>query len=366
MGPDDEDESMLIDIAAGEDDDGMPTVVPAKFEPVAKTKAEPEPRSQYADEDSAELESARKRMVEAQERIGAMHQQVEQERAARQRAEKDALEASTHAWRSHMAKLQADSDVINTGLDACAGAQAAARRELRAAEEAGDVDRKIAATEALTLATSRLEEYQRGKRGVDAELARNKDPYEQFEAAVSERQRKPVEEPKKPEPKQLSPDEWVDTQAPSAIRGWLKENREFIPGGKRARQLNRFVDQWLEDHDDDRGTLDTKKFARALEEQFTPAEEVEEVVDEPVRAAPKPQQKNRTAAAAPVSRDASVKSNGTGRQIRLPPDVAAFVRQSGLDPTKYAEGVVQDMKEGRLPKEWLDPEYDRGITPARR
>lgn len=312
------------------------------------------------------LEVAQRRLQEAQERIAAMSKAVDDEKVGRQKAEKDALEANTQAWRSGWAKLHADRDVIHSGFNEATTAQASARRELLAAKEAGDAAREIAATEALTVATSSLQEYQRGKSGIDAEIARYKDPYERFEAAVSERERAPAPKEDEPKPdktaKQLSPDEWVDTQAPAAIRGWLKDNRDFMPGGKRIRSLNRFVDGWLEQNGDDRASLDTKAFAAALESEFSTQEPtyVAEEEDAP-EAAPKaiPKPKAKLTAAAPVSRGDALYSsrNPNAKAGKLPPKLAAFVKASGLDPTQYFHGAVADIKAGKLPKEFLDPDY---------
>lgn len=72
-----------------------------------------------------------------------------------------------------------------------------------------------------------------------------------------------------------------------------------------------------------------------------------------------PAQRARVAAAAPVSRSGDVFSsrNPNAAKVKLPPKVAEFVRVSGLDPTKYAAEVVAQIKSGKLPKDWLDPDF---------
>ena len=69
-------------------------------------------------------------------------------------------------------------------------------------------------------------------------------------------------------------------------------------------------------------------------------------------------------AAAPVSRGGNQffsSRNMNASQVKLPSDLANFVKQAGLNPTEYALGIVAEIKAGKLPKQWLDPDYDRGI-----
>ena len=63
---------------------------------------------------------------------------------------------------------------------------------------------------------------------------------------------------------------------------------------------------------------------------------------------------------APVSRGGNHFSsrNLDARSVKLPPALAKFVKDSGLDPTQYALGAVEDIKAGKLPKNFLDPDYD--------
>lgn len=375
------DDDMIIEIPSdtiemGHDADGLPKTVPSNRK-VAREEA-PEPRAREAsrsspqEEEAAELEAARNRMREAQQRISQMERDMAAERDARRRAETGALDDRTFAWRTHMAKLNADHEQMKGWHAAANAAREQARRELRVAKEAGDGDAEAAALERITVATTQMQEFERGRAGVEAEIARNREPYEQFEAALhaTRHRRGEPDTAKKEEPRQLSPDEWVDTQAPNSIRGWLKEHRDFMPGGKNIRQLNRFVDEWLETHNDDRGTLDTKAFARALDDKFFPSDEEREIEmadDErrvKVEETPAKRTTSKTAPAAPVSRGNGYYSsrNPNASKVRLPPDLAAFVRSTGLNPTKYVEGVLEDIRKGDKPKEWLDPDYDRGIT----
>ena len=53
--------------------------------------------------------------------------------------------------------------------------------------------------------------------------------------------------------------------------------------------------------------------------------------------------------------------NPNAAQVKLPPKLAAFVKASGLNPTEFALGAVADIKAGKLPKDYLDPDYDHGI-----
>ncbi len=71
----------------------------------------------------------------------------------------------------------------------------------------------------------------------------------------------------------------------------------------------------------------------------------------------------RTMPAAPVSRGSDVFSpaNLNANKVRLPPDLVAFCKQAGLDQVKYAAQVVEEIRKGTRPKDWLEPHFDRGI-----
>ena len=131
----------------------------------------------------------------------------------------------------------------------------------------------------------------------------------------------------------------------------------------------RFADEYAEDHG--QGALKSADFVAALNAKFFPDETGNEEVEtrreraapEPVEETPKPQRSTRSTTAAPVSRGNQFFSskNPNASQVKLPPRLAAFVKSAGLNPTEYALSAVADIKAGRLPKDYLDPDYDHGI-----
>ncbi len=118
------------------------------------------------------------------------------------------------------------------------------------------------------------------------------------------------------------------------------------------KELMDWANAWAADYG--QGTIHSPQFLEALDEKFGSAED--DVAEEKVTAKPK----SKVTAAAPVSRRGSTfsSSNMDAKSVKLPPKLAAFVKSSGLDPTQYALGAVADIKAGRLPKDFLDPDYD--------
>ena len=126
----------------------------------------------------------------------------------------------------------------------------------------------------------------------------------------------------------------------------------------------RFADDYVEDHGKD--ALRSQAFLDALNDWFVPKREREnDDVEMPAARdrAPEPAPQRRTQAAAPVSRGSNMFSsrNLDASQVRLPPRLAAFVKSAGLNPTEYAKSAVADIKAGRLPKDFLDPDYNHDL-----
>src|SRR5262249_19969660 len=121
------------------------------------------------------------------------------------------------------------------------------------------------------------------------------------------------------------------------------------------RKLSRFVDEYLEDHDDKREALNSPDFVKALNEKFFPEEhDMAESETEPEKP------KAKTTPAAPVRGSASnvfSSTNMTAAAVRLPPKLKALVEGMGLDVKQYALQAVEDIKSGKLPKNFLDPDY---------
>lgn len=361
-----------IAIAGAVGDDGIPKVVPAEGAP--EPKEEPKaPAPKFTDSD---FESARRELKEAQDRIAQLRAEIDQEKGARGKIEDEAIEDRARAWRQSWARINAEKRELDGHVTALTTAKEAAKRDIIAAKEAGDAAREVEAQSNLAEASAALSTLEAAAREKDLEIRQAKDPYERFEQAYAQRRQTPREEPKpeperKAEPQQrLTPDEWIETQAPRATRAWFREHPEFVkPGSKEQRKLDVFVAKYLLDNDrdpHDTAFLNTSAFVQALDKEFFPSTEVSMSENErPARkaAAEEPAARPRAPVAAPVSRSGEYYSsaNPNATKVKLPPKLAAFVKASGLDATQYALGAIQDIKEGKLPKNFLDPDYDHNF-----
>lgn len=361
--------SDAVAIAGAVDPDGLPKVVAEEVvdEPAPKPKAkEPEPKP--------DLELQRQ-LAEANQRIADMAKNLEAKDADLATANVERDKSNETSWRTHWAKVNADLASLKSTLSSTDSEIAHVERELTAATTDNDAARIAASTRSIARLEAHKARLEDGVAGAEAEKEDTKVRYLAWVDAQKAKPEPKVEakEPeKKPQAEVLTPDEWIETKAPRATRSWFREHPEFVkPGTKQQRQLDVFVAKYLLDNDRDQhdiAYLNSSAFVQALDKEFFPSEDVNMAEDDaPKRGAreeepeAKPAPKPRVATpAAPVSRSGSYfsSSNMTAKQVRLPPKLAKFVKDSGLDPTQYALGAVEDIKAGKLPKNFLDPDYD--------
>lgn len=386
------DEDVIVEIPSdaiqlGHDKDGLPRTDPGKETSVEKPVRR---RVERAEPD----ESALAAKAES-ERVAALERDLETERAARAAAEDVARAASAaraeaettagkrtdQAMRAHWAKVNADHAKVSSDYQQIAGAISAtqaealqAEKDYIAASELGDHAKAAAAQRIMAKAEAALIQLENGRTVVErereaaqAEIARVREAFDGM-AAQPKAETRP--EPKA-EPKPQTPDDWINT-ARSALgndgAAWLRSHKEFVTDPKLNKKLLRFADEFADDHGPD--ALKSAEFRKALDAKFFPDESDMDdddrddgsavVETEKPKVAPKPK---ATVSAAPVSRGNGFFSsrNPNASQVKLPPKLANFVRQAGLNPTEYALGIVDDIKAGKLPKNYLDPDFDHGI-----
>ena len=358
-------------IQLGFTDDGMPITEPTD-KAVAEGKDEPKAPT------LAELEQMKRERDEATERLTA-------EAAAKAKAEAEAKEArdAAEALTGKLSKTEgvlhdrtiqgaaahyhvkngAYTTVVN-GIEQAKSEQIMAKRALKAAKEAGDVDGEVEAAERLATLAAHLANIQHALPTVEAELEQAKRLWQEVNTAPVVETK---EEPKaKPEPKQVDepakpdPEAWISQFPKKTTAAWLKSHKDYVTDPDKHKKLLAFANEWYNEGN----PLHTKDFVAALTAEFAP-EEVEMTEETPAKAAAVTEAKPKAKAtpAAPVSRGGGVFSstNLNASQVKLPADVVAFCKASGLDPTSYALSVVDEIKRGEKPKEWLDPGYDRGI-----
>lgn len=375
-------------IDVGYDDDGMPKTIakekavePAK-EKVFEAKAEPvvdlddhDTTEADAKKIADELAAARKEAAEAREEARRAREEanakIEAERQARIKAEGESGASDDRAIRAHWAKVNAEAEQINTAISATKQAMENARAVMKAAKETGDVDKEMKAQEALAELTHDVRELERGKLGAETEKDRVREAYAKM---AEDRKKAPeVKEEPKVEPKR-SPDDWiagVRKAVGDGVGDWLSKNKQYVTDPKLNAKVIAFADSFLKIEEK---PLNDPEFLKALNDKFgtkekEPAKAADEgdVDDEdaveiekpaPKQAAPK----SKVTAAAPVSRSGKYFSSGNmdAKQAKLPPYLANLAREMGYDPIVYARNTVQAIKDGKLPKNYLDPDYPHG------
>jgi len=380
-----DDQQYLVDIELPDDmdvaldGDGLPKTVP-KEQPVKVAKAE-EPTKKPPEFDAGELDRLRRDLdaertakAAAAAEAAAAKAAIEEERRARAGLEKSLDERTAQAMQSHWAKVNADAQAIDTAIGSTKQNMIVLQARIRQANEAGDHDKAAEAQSLLTDAQLDMRELERGKDGISAEIERVRGTLQSMaNARVAEPEKKKVEaEARQPDPtppKQVSPDEWIDTVAKEHIgdkgAGWLKDNKQFVTDPKLHKRLLNFAAEYAEDHgnaglksDEFLGALNARFNIKGKEEAAAEPEDdgVIEVDTNPNPKEAEPAPKAATSApAAPVSRGAPGKaSTGTPGKVRLSAEQYAIAPNLFPDMTPelarkaYAESLVRAQKEGRF------------------
>lgn len=311
-----------------------------------------------------ERDDAARAAEEARARAAEAEARAEAEVAARVKAEGTSQLREQQAMNAHWHRLQSDKGQIESAIAATQSESASIERDLITATETGDAVKAAAAQRALAKAEAALAQLEQGKVAADAQIDEARRLFEdRSRAREATPEPKPVPK-KEPVAVQQTADQWID-QSKSVLgdsgANWLRENKGFAVEGRDNLRFRAFADLYAVEHG--QSALKSAEFIEALNDKFFPDREAEpeherEREPEPERA------RARTQAAAPVSRNGNQffsSRNMNATQVKLPPRLAAFVKASGLNATEYALGAVADIKAGRLPKNYLDPDYDHGI-----
>jgi hypothetical protein len=302
----------------------------------------------------------------------ALKRDRDAERAARTKAEQDARaatdsakvasgrlqETTVQAYGAHYAAVSGRLNEINTAIASTEAIANSAERELvdveAALASAADdnerrmlAERKVKAQRELSRAESELVALHSGKGRQEAEVQTAKG-YWEAAAAHADAAAKATPRTEPEQPKQLTPDEWIDT-CPPATRPWLREHPEWRNDQKLYKKILRFADEYVDDHG--ASALDSKDFVAALDARFFPKED-DDVTEDPPAEAPRA----RNAPAAPVSRAST--PNGTpapsgGSKIRLTPDEQTTAiglypdMERGEALRKYATNKARAIRDGR-------------------
>lgn len=304
---------------------------------------------------------------EATARAQEMEEAARQAAAARADAESRATLREQQAMRAHWARLESDRNQLEQAIAATQIEAQSAERDLIQATEMGDAAKAAAAQRAIAKAEAALGQLESGKHAAEQQLASTRAVFEEhIRRQQTEQDAAPTREAQRQEPPRQqqpqTPEAWIDTAARAAIGDqgaeFLKANKSLVTDRKLNAQFLRFADYYAEKHG--QSALKSSDFIDAVAEEFgiSRADDGDEPEERP-----EPRQQRRTASAAPVSRGPAIFSskNLNAKAVKLPPKLAAFVRSAGLDPTSYALQTVEDIRAGRLPKNYLDPDYDHGV-----
>lgn len=339
--------------------------VPASGAPPARAFA-PE-KTTPAPDDTAErlVRLEREREVAARERDEERAARVQAERFAREQsvaratAEETVQTREQQVMNAHWARIHSDRDHIVAAIATAEAREQSAKDAFRAAREAGSADKEAEALSAIADSRAMMSQLEQGKIAAERQI---EDTRRALQERAASRQPQPraddagsrVAADPQPQPAPVTPDAWIDGVRPSlgdTNANWLREHKEFVTDAKLNRKLLRFADDYADDHGV--AALKSDQFRQALDGKFFPDKEE----PAPVQAQERP--RPRATSSAPVSRGSQFFSsaNPNGTQVRLPPRLASFVKAAGLNPTDYALAAVADIKAGKLPKDFLDPDY---------
>lgn len=367
------------EIQLGFDKDGMPKAEAggktATGKPIEDEAPDPAIKALERERDEAQAKADRAEREAAAERTRA---QAAEEASARK---DEALSKRTgEAVGAHRARVTSDyqriareHETVTSGISQAQGMLTQAKRDLAAAITAGDGERQADLTEHVGKLTGQLTQLEALKPNVESYLNEAKQTYEETERQVAEAARRKTDEPEvKPKgPKDFNDfatnysDKFID-DSPRATQSWLREHKnDVIKDEGKFAQLDAFAKHYAIKHGS--GSLNSRDFVKALDAEFFPKQDTEEEpevvddTDEPE--APKPKAKAKVTAAAPVSRSNNVFNSGNlnADKIWLEPKLKAELVRMSLDPTKWALEARDLIKRGKLPKEYLDPGYDRGF-----
>lgn len=342
-----------IELAA---DDERAEPVEPEVKEEKKAKKEEAPKV----DESALTEAIRKQAELAAERDAAL-KEIEREKAERAKIESDLRKVGDTATRAYWEKINGERDLISQSLTFMQSEMDRLEASYEAAIENNDAKTAARINREMALQATKLRDLERGKDAVDDHIKKTerqiKDYLEQQVAAAEQ----PKPEPKKePEKKQQTPDDWIAQFPQDTTGAWLKEHKDFVTDPSKNQQLIAFANYYGAKNG---GKIHTKEFIDALNKEFNFSAPEPDQEDDVEEEAPKPEPKaaapKKAAVAAPVSRSGNVFSsrNLEGTKIKLPPVIANNVKIMGLNPVKYAEGLVADIKAGKLPKNYLDPDY---------
>lgn len=278
-------------------------------------------------------------------------QRLADERRRREEAEKLASERGKDAQKLGAYATQTEYHVIANAMHAKQREAESYERVLKEALEMGDAAKAADAQRRIARVETELSKLEDGKAEIEARVR-------SMSAAEPERER----------PKEQTPDDYIDSM-PATSRAWLKEHREYVTDPKLHSKMlayaNVAVAEGITPHTPEFIEFLNEKlgFAGGDEDGGSPVDEVAE--DKPVKQKPR-------ATAAPVNRGgrhAAIMSINVNElkpdaKLKFHPEVerrfARVAAEMGTSVESYKRGVIKGIQEGKLPKNYADPDYVPG------
>lgn len=272
-------------------------------------------------------ETASKDEVSPEEGIEALKKRLDEERKAREAAERRAYEAQQNAQRAQKDAQEGDLQLIVSAIAQTKQNAEVLKNGYAEAMSAGDYRRAADFQEAIAANTNKLSLLENGKASLETKMKQPapapvapvaNDPVERFASALTPRS-----------------------------AAWIRKNPDFVTNPAKYQKM-------IEGHNwaiSVGGHIaDTDSYFDAVEQYVgiknnpPPQEEPEDVVS--VAAAPV-QKRTQSPPPAPSTRMASA-SSGKPNVIRLSSDQKEMASMMGMSPEEYAKNMVALRKEGKL------------------
>jgi len=258
--------------------------------------------------------------VAPEEGIEELRKKLEEERLARQEAEKRAREAQTAATKAANETGEHRISLVSSALDNLKREQDYLKANIKELMVVGDYDRAVEMQEAFQLNINKMVQLQNG---------------------LDEMKREPVKQVEQPQHDGPTVDDLIQRVTPRSAQ-WLERNRSHIQDSRTIRIMARAHEDAIDhgiipESDAYFGFLENRLGLNKAQPRQEPRYEEQEPV---MSAASAPTQRRSAPAAAPVSRSGSVGSSNS-RTIRLTAEQVEAAKISGLTPKEYYD-ILQD------------------------
>jgi hypothetical protein len=261
-------------------------------------------------------------VIEPQEGINELKKKLENEKRAREDAERRAHEARQVAEKAKFETKDANYNMVVNAIETVKGRGEALKTAYAEAMNVGDFTKAAEIQEAVAVNSSQLADLKRGEKAMK----------EQLEEAKEAAKVRPVDPPRGDAIEQIA------SQVSQRSADWIRANREILPDERAIRRMFRAH----EDAIDEGVAPDSDDYFRFIEGRLGKRQEPVRPPEAPLSEAAAPK-KSVPPPAAPVTRS-------TPRQgvVRLTREQADTARMLGMTEAEYAKNMVALQREGKI------------------